>query len=175
MNLYRYAAYGSNLHPGRLKLRVPSARLIGKSLVPDYSLKFHKISDKDGSAKCNIVVGGAGVYVAVFEIDEIERRTLDQIEGVGSGYEHLNLQLEGFGVCSTYVAASTCIDDSLCPMDWYKEYVVRGAQYNVFPSDYVSILEQIKAVPDTNAERARREWELVGALSLEKSSATRVD
>jgi hypothetical protein len=154
---------------------VPSARLIGKSFVPDYSLKFHKKSDKDGSAKCNIVVGGTGVYVAVFEIDEVERRTLDQIEGVGSGYERVDLQLEGFGVCSTYVAASTCIDDSLCPMDWYKEYVVRGAQYNVFPGDYVSILEQINAVTDTDAARARREWALVEALSVQNSSASRLD
>ena len=37
-----YAAYGSNLHPGRLQKRVDSARLEGTAFVADLSLTFDK-------------------------------------------------------------------------------------------------------------------------------------
>lgn len=80
-----YAAYGSNLHPLRLRERVASARLIGTHFLADWSLRFHKRS-RDKSAKCNIDAGGSGIYVAVSDISVADMRTLDGIEGLGSGY-----------------------------------------------------------------------------------------
>ena len=86
MSSYLYAAYGSNLHPIRLQKRVPSATFVGTCLFPRYDLKFHKVSKKDGSGKCNAVPGEKGIYLAIFEIDESERSILDRVEGLNNGY-----------------------------------------------------------------------------------------
>lgn len=164
MSSYRYAAYGSNLHPGRLRARVPSAALLGTCFLPGYSLRFHKRGKIDGSGKCNIVVGDSGVFVAIFEIAEVERRELDRCEGLGYGYNHQEIQVPEFGSCSTYIADPRAIDDTLRPFDWYKEYVLRGADFHGLPSDYVTRLESIVADVDSNPSRSRREWKLVSGL-----------
>lgn len=164
MSSYQYVAYGSNLHPGRLQKRVPSAALVGTGLLPGYRLTFHKRSDKDGSGKCNILVGGAGVYVAVYEIPNFDREILDTCEGLGTGYHNRDVQLDGFGECSTYVADSRVIDDSVQPMDWYKEYVLQGALYHGFPGDYLAQIECLAAVVDSDETRAALEWGAIKAL-----------
>ena len=64
-----YAAYGSNLHPGRLRKRVPSADLVGCAKIEGWSLNFNK-RGKDGSGKCSIGVSrNSFVYVAVYDMD----------------------------------------------------------------------------------------------------------
>jgi AIG2-like family len=127
-------------------------------------LHFHKKSQKDGSGKCNIVVGGSGVYIAIFEISKSERKRLNRCEGLGHGYKQQEFRLGKFDICTTYVAVSESIDDSLAPIDWYKEYVIRGARFNEFPEEYVLNIERISAVPDSNMERASQEWDLIRKL-----------
>ena len=138
----RYAAYGSNLHPGRLMRRVPSARWLGSATVPDLELRFHK-RGKDGSGKCNIVAADSEVHVAVYEFEAAEKPLLDGIEGLGRGYEVSELTVTGFGSCFTYTAADTHINESLDPFDWYKRLVLLGCEYNGFPPVYI---ERIRAV-----------------------------
>ena len=164
MRSYRYAAYGSNLHPDRLRQRVPSASLVGTGLLPGYSLKFHKLSKKDGSGKCNIIAGESRVYVAIFELAETDRSKLDKIEGLGYGYDHHKIPVDQYGACSTYIAAANAIDDSLAPTDWYREYVLRGARFHRFPLNYISILESQSTVVDADQDRVQREWMLVEKL-----------
>lgn len=164
MKYYRYAAYGSNLHPQRLQRRVSSAKLLGTGFLPGYQLKFHKRSSIDGSGKCNILEGGPGVYVAIYEITEAERAILDECEGVGVGYDRHEIHLGEPGVCSTYVALSSAIDESLTPIHWYKEYVLRGACYHRFPSEYIASIERQGAIADPDRDRAALEWKLIREL-----------
>jgi hypothetical protein len=168
LEFYQYAAYGSNLHPDRLRKRVSSALLIGTGLLPGYGLKFHKIGKKDGSGKCNIVVGESGVHIAIFELAESDRPGLDRCEGLGYGYDRHTIQVDGYGACSTYIAADKAIDDSLAPMDWYKEYVLRGAQFHGFPLEYISALASQTAVVDPDHHRAQKEWQSVEKLGAVK-------
>ena len=81
-----YAAYGSNLHPRRLRERIRSAKLRGTSFLHKYTLQFHK-RGQDRSAKCGFSDCGQGMHVAVYEVDNVDRKTLDAIEGVGKGYD----------------------------------------------------------------------------------------
>ncbi len=143
----RYAAYGSNLHPLRLRKRISSTQLIGTAFVPDWSLHFHKRS-KDKSGKCNIVSGGDGIHVAVFNISVEDKVTLDGIEGLSSGYSKMTLSVPGFGDCASYTADESHIDDSLAPYDWYKELVLIGARVHDFPNDYVNRIDSIAARRD---------------------------
>jgi len=68
-----YAAYGSNLHPDRLKQRVPSARLCGPSVVEGWGLRFHK-RGQDESSKCDMISSSEMLYLAVYEFNPAENQ-----------------------------------------------------------------------------------------------------
>ena len=158
-----YAAYGSNLHPTRLAKRLASAQLIGTAHLADWSLRFHKRSE-DGSGKCSIVPDHGGVHFAIFEISNEDKLVLDRIEGVGSGYAEVSLNIAGYGECLSYVAEESYVDDSLRPYGWYKELVLAGARFNGFPDHYVQQIESIQATDDPDPVRGANQWELVSEV-----------
>lgn len=165
MSLLYYAAYGSNLHPVRLTARVPSAQLIGSSFLPGWSLRFHKVSNVDGSAKCSIEQGGAGTWHAIYRVAAEEKRLLDECEGLGNGYDDLALDVPEFGRCFTYIASPSHIRPGLEPFDWYKAMVLRGCEANRFPADYVTNIQAVDAVSDPDPARSQMQWEIVAQLN----------
>lgn len=164
-----YAAYGSNLHPLRLRARTPSARLTGTAYLPDWSLRFHKRSI-DASGKCSISKGSSGVYVAVYRMSTTDKRELDTIEGVGEGYVDARINVPEFGECATYIAADSRVDDALQPYDWYRELVLLGCEELGLPPDYARRIERVAAMPDPDSDRRRDRWAIVEMLrdSLEQ-------
>ncbi len=153
----RYAAYGSNLHPLRLAKRVSSTKLIGTAFIPEWSLHFHKRSN-DKSGKCNIVTGGDGIHVAVFDISVADKLTLDEIEGISSGYSKFTLSVPGFGDCASYIADESHIADFLAPYDWYKELVLIGACLHGFPGAYLDKISSISSCQDPDSKRRAEKW-----------------
>lgn len=164
MSFLYYAAYGSNLHPVRLGARVPSAELIGISYLSGWSLRFNKISNVDGSAKCSIERGGEGTWHAIYRMTAEEKSLLDACEGLGKGYDDLALDVPEFGRCFTYIASPSHIRTDLSPFDWYKAMVLRGCEANRFPGDYVARIQAVGALPDPDPERARQQWNIVTQL-----------
>ncbi len=152
-------AYGSNLHPFRLTQRVPSATPIGVVPMPGKRLVFHKKSD-DGSGKCLFYEPGGTedtMFGVAYEIDAAEKPMLDDLEGLGKGYNEQQVSFPLNGVtlhALVYVAASTHIDATLVPYTWYKDMVVLGARYHRLPADYIGKIEAVVAVPDPNPKRA---------------------
>jgi len=161
MSFYRYAAYGSNLHLLRLKKRVSSARHLGVSFISGYDLRFHKKSSIDGSGKCSICIGNHGVHIAVFEIKSSQKADLDRIEGLGKGYTELQFRDPDFGLCMAYIADPAAIDESLRPMNWYKELVLIGCRSNEFPDEYIRKIEDIETIEDSDNVRSREQWRIV--------------
>ena len=159
----RYAAYGSNLHPVRLTARLPTAELLGHAFVAEYSLRFDKRS-RDGSAKCGIDSGDEGVYMAVFEVSESERVDLGTIEGVGHGYEPLDIDVPGFGRCFTYEATPSHIEPGLPAYDWYREFVLLGCVAHGFPADYVAAVASKIVTHDPDAARRRQNWDVIARI-----------
>lgn len=152
-----YLAYGSNLHPLRLRERVPSATLLGTFELRGRKICFSKRS-VDGSGKCTVPVGGASriAYGAVFRIDEADRPALDRAEGFGKGYEEQRetLKIEGrLTQVFFYVASADHFDASLRPYRWYKQLVLAGARYHRFPPEYVAGLEAVPSVDDPDPRR----------------------
>ena len=160
-----YVAYGSNLHPLRLERRIPAAKCVGTAALDDYALRFHKRS-LDGSGKCSIAPGGERVHVAVYEIDTAGLRRLDRIEGVGTGYERLTVDVPGFGACMSYTAGAGYVDDRLQPYDWYREMVIRGCRYHGCPGSYIERIAAVAALPDPDERRSAANWEIVNGLSF---------
>lgn len=158
ITLIHCLAYGSNLHPFRLQQRVGSATPIGVVPMPGKRLAFHKRS-QDGSGKCLFYEPGTTqdiMYGVVYELDSSEKGKLDALEGLGKGY---NERLLGFSLNSDtyqsyiYVAATTHIDASLAPYDWYKEMVLLGAKYHELPPDYIAKIAAVASIPDPDAKR----------------------
>lgn len=158
--MHRYAAYGSNLHPRRLRERIASAKLIGTSYLREYTLRFHK-RGRDLSAKCGFSQCGQGMHVAVYEMDAAGKRDLDRIEGVGRGYEVHHVDVPGFGKCFTYLAEKTHIDDLLHPFDWYREMVLLGCLMHAFPAAYCQRIAALPVQVDPDLRRRRRNWDLI--------------
>lgn len=147
-----YLAYGSNLHPGRLCRRTPSARTVGCVALPDWELAWTK-RGADGSGKCTLVPAAGGVvHGAVFTLAARERAALDRAEG--AGYAARELAIPDLGRVFFYLARSHYLDGSLFPFCWYRAYVVQGARYHGFPAPYVRRLEAAACREDPDAERA---------------------
>ncbi len=151
----KYLAYGSNLHPPRLRERVPSAEPLGVVSLPGWSLRFHKRGE-DGSGKCNLVYTGQeaeSAFGVVYRIDAREKVRLDRAEGLGLGYREHSLELAGHGRVFFYLAMEGHVDDSLQPFDWYKAFVLAGAEYHGLPRDYCHLIESVPHEPDPDVER----------------------
>lgn len=149
----RYLAYGSNLHPARLRDRVPSARSVGILALGGWALRFHKVG-LDGSAKCNVVQTGREddrVHCALYDIDAREKALLDRFEG--PRYRETALQTARFGEVFFYVALNAFVDDTMQPYSWYRDLVLAGAEYHAFPPEYLEGLRRTACLPDPDRER----------------------
>lgn len=159
MTTLHYLAYGSNLHPLRLKERAPSARVVGVVAMPGRVVRFHKRSNTDASAKCDLVaLPGAGESFAVlYELSVAHKPLLDAIEGLGHGYREARVSIELRDVSYRpflYVAEASHIAPCLRPFHWYKAMVIAGARHHGFPEDYVAALEAVESAQDPDSQRA---------------------
>lgn len=157
-----YFSYGSNMSQARLRARAPSAVKVATGSLPYHDLRFHKISQVDGSAKCDALETGDPehrVLGVVYEIAATDKPLLDRAEGLGIGYgqKEVIIELSGGGSLVAFTYYATLIDPGLRPLDWYREHVLRGAREHGLPRDYVGRLEAVETVVDADARRRRRE------------------
>ena len=104
------------------------------------------------------------MFLAIYEIDSAEKLKLDRTEGLGSGYNEITISVPDYGDCLTYVADEGARDETLHPVDWYKEMVIVGCEFNQFPIDYLQAIKATKSCRDTDDQRSRRKWEFVEEL-----------
>jgi len=156
-----YFAYGSNMFSKRLqaKKRCPSAKPMGMTELRGHALKWHKQS-KDGSGKCDIVeaTGDPQAFVlgVLYEIAPEEKDALDRAEGLGHGYEEIDIKVLRDGALLTAKAyRATNVDPALKPYIWYRSLVVAGAREHELSPDYITRLEAVPACDDP--DRARHE------------------
>jgi hypothetical protein len=91
-----YIAYGSNLNIRQMKMRCPTARVIGTSEVPDYELLFK--GSKTGAYLTIEPKEGGSVPVAVWETTEADEAALDRYEGCPAFYYKTELVLPIKGI-----------------------------------------------------------------------------
>ncbi len=164
--LLKYFAYGSNMHPARLRERVPSCNVVGTAMLRGYGLRFHKRSI-DGSAKCNALYTGDSsdrVMGVIYQIVAGEKEVLDSFEFLGNGYHQSEVQvtLGDKPECAfAYFAEPQFIDETLRPYIWYKEFVVAGARLHRIPEGYIKEVEFVEAIEDPDPMRAERNLRLL--------------
>ena len=90
-----YIAYGSNLNVRQMRMRCPSARIIGTSVLKDYELLFK--GSKTGSYLTVEKKSGVSVPVAVWEVTADDEKALDHYEGFPNFYykNELTLPIKG--------------------------------------------------------------------------------
>jgi gamma-glutamylcyclotransferase len=157
-----YFAYGSNMSFKRLSARISNITRLGVATLSKHDLRFHKISEKDGSGKCDIFETNDPehqVIGVVYEIDPSEKHILDTYEGVGYEVKEINVEMGG-DLVSAFAYYATYIDQTLKPLHWYKEHVLRGARENDLPEYYIRRIEMIGSVDDHDDERHQRELEI---------------
>jgi hypothetical protein len=127
--------------------------------LPGHALSFHKRSS-DKSAKCNAFASGNNnkVIGVLYSFDPSERAKLDEVEGVGTGYEHamvtvINDKGRRRKVLA-YLATPDYIDDRLKPYGWYKEFVLAGSREHGLPQEYIAqYIQSVEAMEDPNKAR----------------------
>ena len=164
-------AYGSNMNINRLKERVPSAIKVCNSSVEGYKFLFNKKSNVDGSAKGNIHQTNDAadkVWGVVFEIAESDKSGLDKVEGLGKGYNEQQIELlddKGNAVqAQVYVADAGAINNEVVPFDWYKAFIVSGAEQNNLPADYTKTLKNATAKVDKNVQRSQQQQAILAGI-----------
>ena len=160
-----YFAYGSNLHPRRIRSRAKSARVVGRAQVRGYRLRLQK-RGRDGSAKCDACLTGQRgdlVHGMVYRIARADRRRIDRAEDLGRGYDRVRLRVS-MGGCPrevfAYLARAEAIDEGLLPFDWYLDYVVRGGRFHRLPARYLAALNRTRKLRDPNTARRHRNFHL---------------
>jgi hypothetical protein len=168
MSKLHYLAYGSNLHPVRLKERVPSARPLGWVALPGCRLTFHTVG-QDGSGKCDLRVtreGGDTAYAALYELAAAEKPALDEAEGPPYRIETWEVGLEGQRYSAfVYLARTEAVDAQRLPFVWYRDVVTEGARYMGFPARYVARIGHVTAREDPDEARCRRHRELLSRMA----------
>jgi len=157
-----YFAYGSNMCTGRLRRRVPSATSVRIAKLTGHSFRFHKRST-DGSGKGD-AFGTTNpldiVWGVIFDIDERQKATLDEAEGLGAGYEEKTANVVDEGgqehCVVLYVAEANSIDTTLRPYSWYKRFVVDGARQHALPNEYIDAIAAMPDMEDSDQRRDRR-------------------
>lgn len=148
----------------RLNARISNITRLGVATLYEHDLRFHKVSNKDGSGKCDIFETSDPLHRVigvVYKIDPLEKPVLDKFEGIGFGYEEKQVSVEMNGdLISAYAYYATKIDQGLRPLHWYKEHVLRGARENGLPDHYIRKIEMIASIDDHDKERSSRELEI---------------
>jgi gamma-glutamylcyclotransferase len=160
-----YLAYGSNLHPRRLRERIGEVELAGVVELPGWQLCFDK-RGADGSAKANLrPVPGSDhvVWAAVYGVEPRQLPALDRFEGCGGGYEtfRFDVQLSGrWQPALAYLTPSHWTTEAMRPFDWYRELIVAGARYLELPSDYIGYIADHPVSIDPDRQRRQHRMAL---------------
>ncbi len=153
---FLYFAYGSNMLSRRLRVRTPSAVVIGTGYVCSRRLTFDKVSS-DGSGKCDIEQTTNltdRVYGVLFEIACSEKSDLDAAEGLGKGYREERIIVStSTGDIEAIAYVATAKEPALRPYHWYKAFVVSGASEHSLPGSYIEWLRTVDSKPDPKATR----------------------
>ena len=91
-----YLAYGSNLNVRQMRMRCPTARMIGTATIEDYRLMFK--GSKTGSYLTIEPEEGCSVPVGVWEVTARDELALDRYEGYPTFYYKKELELPITGI-----------------------------------------------------------------------------
>ena len=137
-----YAAYASNLHPERMQRRAPHSPSQGTGWLHGWRLTFGgEQLGWDGALATVVEDPSASVYVALYDLTEMDERHLDEWEGVGIDlYRKLRVRVATLdGECPAWIYVLDDYEGGL-PSALYVGRLADAAEAAGAPDDYVSAL-----------------------------------
>lgn len=127
-----YIAYGSNLNKRQMKMRCPTARIVGHGYLRDYTLVFRRFATIE---KCI----GEKVPVTVWYIDDESEKNLDVYEGYPGFYrkEYCNVEIEDEILCAIVYIMNSNMQFYELPDRRYLEVMVEGYSDMKHDRDYI--------------------------------------
>lgn len=128
-----------------LKRDIDSARYLYRAELEGWRLVFNKKS-KDGSAKANIEESpGDSVLGVIYEIDETEKKRLNEKEGK---YEPISVRVKlEDGSTEKVLTYESDYKTGEPPYEWYLKLIIGGAKTHGLPEEYIQTLESINTKP----------------------------
>jgi gamma-glutamylcyclotransferase (GGCT)/AIG2-like uncharacterized protein YtfP len=140
-----YAAYGSNLDPGRMRVYCPQSPMIGTGWLEGWRLTFAGEEDLgwEGSVTTIVESPGDRVFVAIYDVHPWDAAQLDEVEGVTAGtYRKLHLRVATLdGDVTAWVYVFNGYEGGL-PTAWYLAEIAGAAEKAGAPVDYVAGLRE---------------------------------
>jgi len=134
-----YAAYGSNLDPERMAQRAPHSPLQGSGWLEGWRLTFGG-EDVSWEGPLGTVVEDPGhqVYVALYDVNEQDEKTLDEWEGVAIGlWNKIRVRVSTLdGEATAWIYVLNGYEGGL-PSARYLGMLAEAAQAGGAPDDYV--------------------------------------
>ena len=142
-----YIAYGSNLNTMQMRMRCPTAKIIGTGRIWDYRLLFK--GSKTGSYLTIEPAEGYSVPVAVWEVTPIDEVSLDRYEGFPRFYYKTEMTVKVTGIRSGAKSRRTgfvyIMDESRnagTPRRYYMDVCRQG--YKTFGFDTETLEEALR-------------------------------
>ncbi|MGH2918233.1 MAG: gamma-glutamylcyclotransferase family protein [Solirubrobacteraceae bacterium] len=149
-----YFAYGSNMHPDKLRERCPGAGHVRPAKLADHRLAFTRRSVRTfpGSGVADLLPAqGMTVWGALYSMSDDDLEALDAIEGEGSAYERREVSVTLANETVVDAIAYSVIDkepEEVPPSTEYLEQMLAGALACELPAAYRTFLESLRATPD---------------------------
>lgn len=145
-----YFAYGSNMNPKRLALRVDYENVPQKAVLKGFRLAFNKIDYSTvGAGFANIVkANGSIVEGVLYQVRPEFMKVLDCYEGVPNHYRRVKLPVEtksGSIDAAVYVATKAATGNKLRPRSSYWYHIAIGARLYL-SDDYYSKILGVKCI-----------------------------
>lgn len=138
-----YAAYGSNLDPGRMQALCPQSPMIGTGWLEGWRLTFAGEEELGWEGAVTTVVESSGdrVFVAIYDVHPWDATQLDEVEGFNSGtYRKLTVRVATLdGDLTAWVYVFDGYEGGL-PTAWYLSEIATAAERAGAPADYVAAL-----------------------------------
>lgn len=146
-----YAAYGSNLDPGRMRAYCPHSPMTGTGWLEGWRLTFAGEDELGWEGAVSTVVESPGdrVFVALYDVHPWDAAQLDEVEGANAGtYDKLHVRVATLeGDMTAWIYVFNGYEGGL-PTAWYLAEIANAAQEAGAPADYV---EELRSRPTRTA------------------------
>ncbi len=146
--LILYFSYGSNMNPLRMKERGVVFYSREYLVLPEWSLKFHKITFDPNKGAANIVQDNRGVVEGVlYEVTMEGIVNLDKYEHYPIEYDRVTLTISHDGIekdILTYIAHPHKTREGLKPSREYLDHLLAGE--DILSENYYNMLKEVKTL-----------------------------
>jgi gamma-glutamylcyclotransferase (GGCT)/AIG2-like uncharacterized protein YtfP len=140
-----YAAYGSNLDPGRMRAYCPHSPLVGTGWLEGWRLTFagEDLLGYEGAVSTVVEshTPGDRVFVALYDVHHHDEQLLDEVEGIVAGtYHKIHVRVATLdGEVTAWLSVFAGYEGGL-PTQWYLSEIAAAALRAGAPDDYVEAL-----------------------------------